>query len=118
MVMLGGVSSTVGAFFGAVLLTILPELMRFLQTYYKLVYGIGVIVIMVFMPQGVAGMVKHAIYRLTHRRKPALAAAAAAAAEGQAAVRVSLKAALEGKEPEKAPYTVDGPFEDSTGKSK
>ena len=87
MVMLGGVSSTVGAFFGAVLLTILPELMRFLQTYYKLVYGIGVIVIMVFMPQGVAGMVKHAIYRLTHRRKPALAAAAAAAAEGQAAVR-------------------------------
>lgn len=114
MVMLGGVSSTVGAFFGAVLLTILPELMRFLQTYYKLVYGIGVIVIMVFMPQGIAGMVKHALYVMTHRRK---AAAAIAVAEGPANVRVSLNDALAGKEPEKPPYTVDGPFEDTTGKA-
>ena len=114
MVMLGGVSSTVGAFFGAILLTILPEVMRFLQTYYKLVYGIGVIVLMVFMPEGIAGLIKQLIFKLTHRSQQA--ATVAAAASGTAP-RVNLKDALNGKEPEKKPYSVDGPSDDSTGKS-
>ena len=60
MVMLGGVDSTFGAFIGSMLLTILPEQMRFLQSYYKLVYGVGVIILMVVMPMGVMGMV-HAL---------------------------------------------------------
>lgn len=55
MVMLGGVDSTFGAFIGAMLLTILPEKMRFLQSYYKLVYGIGVIILMNVMPMGIMG---------------------------------------------------------------
>jgi len=75
MVMLGGVASTVGAFFGAVLLTLLPEAMRFMQTYYKLVYGFGIIIIMVVMPMGLAGMVKAFLHRIMHRRPAALAAA-------------------------------------------
>lgn len=116
MVMLGGVSSTVGAFFGAILLTILPEVMRFLQTYYKLVYGIGVIILMVFMPEGIAGMIKQLIYTLTHR-KPTPVAAAATATVSEKPPRVSLKDALNGKESEKEPYSVDGPYEDTTGKS-
>ncbi|MGI6162107.1 MAG: branched-chain amino acid ABC transporter permease [Christensenellales bacterium] len=72
MVMLGGVASTVGAFVGTVLLTILPEAMRFMQTYYKLVYGIGVIIVMVFMPMGIAGMVKDLLMRITRRKTPAV----------------------------------------------
>ena len=56
MVMLGGVQSTVGAFAGSVLLTLLPELMRFLATYYKFIYGIGVVLVMIFMPRGFAGL--------------------------------------------------------------
>lgn len=55
MVMLGGVDSTFGAFIGSMLLTILPEKMRFLQSYYKLVYGVGVIILMVVMPMGIMG---------------------------------------------------------------
>ena len=55
MVMLGGVDSTFGAFIGAMLLTILPEKMRVLQSYYKLVYGIGVIILMNVMPMGIMG---------------------------------------------------------------
>lgn len=69
MVMLGGVASTVGAFIGAVLLTMLPEWMRFLQTYYKLIYGIGVIILMVFMPMGIAGLVKEISARVLKRKK-------------------------------------------------
>lgn len=56
MVMLGGVDSTFGAFLGAFLLTVLPEKMRWLNEYYKLIYGIGVIVLMVFMPMGLTDM--------------------------------------------------------------
>ena len=55
MVMLGGVDSTFGAFIGAMLLTIMPEKMRFLQSYYKLVYGVGVIILMNVMPMGIMG---------------------------------------------------------------
>ena len=64
MIMLGGVDSTFGAFLGAMMLTILPEQLRFLASYYKLVYGIVVIILMVFMPMGIMGIVtaiKHKI---------------------------------------------------------
>lgn len=58
MAMLGGVQSTSGAFLGAMLLTILPEKMRFLANYYKLIYGVGVIVLMVVMPMGLTSLFK------------------------------------------------------------
>lgn len=72
MVMLGGVDSTMGAFVGAFLLTILPEKMRWLDTYYKLVYGIGVIVLMVFMPMGIMGFFekqKYKVYSKMRKKK-------------------------------------------------
>lgn len=58
MAMLGGIGSTLGAFVGTILLTMLPEWMRFMATYYKFVYGVGVILLMIFMPMGLAGLVK------------------------------------------------------------
>lgn len=64
MVMLGGVDSTIGAFLGTMLLTILPEKLRFLQSYYKLVYGVGVIILMIVMPMGIMGLVEKAKYKL------------------------------------------------------
>jgi len=72
MVMLGGVDSTMGAFVGAFLLTILPEKMRWLDTYYKLVYGVGVIVLMVFMPMGIMGFFekqKNKVYSKIRKKK-------------------------------------------------
>lgn len=68
MVMLGGVQSTIGAFVSSVLLTLLPELMRFLQSYYKFIYGIGVVLVMIFMPRGFAGIFKDVFDKIKHNR--------------------------------------------------
>lgn len=56
MAMLGGVNNTVGVFVGSLLVTMLPEWLRPVQQYLKLMYGIGVILLMVFMPMGLAGL--------------------------------------------------------------
>ena len=76
MVMLGGVDSTFGAFIGSMLMTILPEKMRFLESYYKLVYGVGVIFLMVFMPMGIMGFAStiRNKFRTFVKRKKAAAA--------------------------------------------
>jgi branched-chain amino acid transport system permease protein len=55
MAMLGGVNNTAGIFVGSLLVTMLPEWLRGLQGYLQLIYGIGVILLMVFMPMGLAG---------------------------------------------------------------
>lgn len=55
MVLLGGVSSPFGAMLGTGLLILLPEWLRFLKAIYLTVYGAAVILIMVFMPDGIWG---------------------------------------------------------------
>ncbi|NLC84558.1 MAG: hypothetical protein GX749_05725, partial [Ruminococcaceae bacterium] len=61
------VNNTVGTFVGSLLVTMLPEWLRPVQQYLKLAYGIGVILLMIFMPMGLAGMVKSITTRF--RRK-------------------------------------------------
>ncbi|MFN2461729.1 MAG: branched-chain amino acid ABC transporter permease, partial [Candidatus Velthaea sp.] len=56
MLILGGSSSIGGAILGAVLLTILPEVLRPLKNSYIMVYGAAVIAMIIFMPQGLAGL--------------------------------------------------------------
>jgi branched-chain amino acid transport system permease protein len=56
MTMLGGVNNTVGVFVGSILVTMLPEWLRPVQRYLKLSYGVGVILLMIFMPMGLAGL--------------------------------------------------------------
>ena len=56
MAMLGGVQSTGGVFFGSVLITILPEVLKPLQRFIRLFYGLGVVFLMIFMPMGLAGL--------------------------------------------------------------
>lgn len=56
MAMLGGVNNTAGILVGSVLVTMLPEWLRAAQRYLQLFYGIGVILLMVFMPMGLAGL--------------------------------------------------------------
>jgi branched-chain amino acid transport system permease protein len=55
MVLLGGVRSPIGAMLGTALLILLPEWLRFLKVIYLAVYGAAVILIMVFMPDGIWG---------------------------------------------------------------
>lgn len=68
MVMLGGVASTPGAFVGALIVTMLPEWLRPLKEYIRFVYGIGIMILMVFMPMGLAG-VWNSIARKVKRNK-------------------------------------------------
>jgi branched-chain amino acid transport system permease protein len=56
MLILGGSSSIGGAILGAVLLTLLPEVLRPLKSSYIMVYGAAVVVMIVFMPRGLAGL--------------------------------------------------------------
>jgi branched-chain amino acid transport system permease protein len=58
MGLLGGIQSAIGAVLGTGLLIVMPEWLRFLKEIYMAVYGIAVILIMVFMPEGIWGLVK------------------------------------------------------------
>jgi branched-chain amino acid transport system permease protein len=55
MVLLGGAAAPAGAVLGTGLLILLPEWLRFLKVIYLAVYGGAVILIMVFMPDGIWG---------------------------------------------------------------
>ncbi len=59
MAVLGGNGSAIGSIVGAILLTLLPEVLRFLKDSYMMVYAAGIILIMIFMPSGIAGLVKN-----------------------------------------------------------
>lgn len=58
MGLLGGIQSAFGAVVGTGLLIVMPEWLRFLKEIYMAVYGIAVILIMVFMPEGIWGLLK------------------------------------------------------------
>src|SRR5215471_5859643 len=58
MALLGGVRSPFGAILGTALLILLPEWLRFLKTTYLAVYGGAVILLMVFMPEGIWGLLE------------------------------------------------------------
>lgn len=55
MIVLGGMGSIPGAILGAFLLTILPELLRGLENYRMLIFGISMVLMMIFRPQGIWG---------------------------------------------------------------
>jgi branched-chain amino acid transport system permease protein len=65
MVLLGGAVSPFGAALGTGLLILLPEWLRFLKVVYLAVYGAAVILIMVFLPDGLWGIVTWLTKRLS-----------------------------------------------------
>lgn len=67
MTLLGGAQSAFGGILGSGLLILLPEWLRFLKEVYLAVYGLAVILIMVFLPAGIWGLVRHLLDRW---RKP------------------------------------------------
>jgi branched-chain amino acid transport system ATP-binding protein/branched-chain amino acid transport system permease protein len=78
MALLGGVASPVGALIGTALLIVLPESLRFLKSVpglYLAIYGLSIILIIRYMPEGIWGFVQH---RVRHWFAPAPFAHAAA----------------------------------------
>lgn len=67
MVMLGGVNSTIGTFVGTMLVTLLPEYLRFAEQYLNIIYGGIIVLLMVFMPMGLAGLADHMWKKVTSR---------------------------------------------------
>jgi branched-chain amino acid transport system permease protein len=55
MVILGGVGSLWGVILGAFMLVLLPEMLREIQLYRMLTLGAGLVLLMIFRPQGLFG---------------------------------------------------------------
>jgi branched-chain amino acid transport system permease protein len=55
MVILGGLGSIAGVIAGALILVLLPEVLREVQLYRMLALGVGLVLLMVFRPQGLLG---------------------------------------------------------------
>jgi branched-chain amino acid transport system permease protein len=55
MVVFGGLGTVRGAVFGACFLTLLPELFRFVQDYRNLIYGLTLVLLMLYEPRGLLG---------------------------------------------------------------
>lgn len=55
MLIVGGETSIIGAAGGAVLISFAPEFLRFLGEAYLAIFGIGVLIILIVMPDGLAG---------------------------------------------------------------
>ena len=53
MIVIGGLGNVWGAVIGAIVITLLPEYLRFMQQYYRAVFGLGLIFMMVFMRSGI-----------------------------------------------------------------
>ena len=66
MTLLGGAASPVGALIGTGLLIVLPESLRFLKSVpglYLALYGLSIILIIRFMPDGIWGYLQHRVRR-------------------------------------------------------
>ena len=59
IVVLGGMGSQLGVIVAAILITVLPELAREFSEYRMLIFGLVMILMMVWRPQGLLPMQRH-----------------------------------------------------------
>ena len=85
MVLLGGVASPIGAVIGTGLLILIPEWLRFLKSIpglYLAIYGAAVILIVLFMPDGIWGFLREQLDRFKRAVLPSRTAATLALSGG------------------------------------
>ncbi|WP_085033585.1 branched-chain amino acid ABC transporter permease [Ensifer aridi] len=70
MVIVGGAGFFFGPILGALLIVLAPEFLRFTEGYYLMIYATLVIVLMVFCPTGLLGLVERARTALKIRQNP------------------------------------------------
>ena len=71
MVVLGGMGSISGSVLAAIVLTLLPEVLRPVKDYRMVIYSLLLIVLMITRPQGLLGTRELSLARLFGRRRPA-----------------------------------------------
>ncbi len=58
MLVIGGIGSVPGNVLGAILVTLVPELLRFMENYYWLVFSIITLLFVIFLPNGMVSLFK------------------------------------------------------------
>jgi len=58
MCLVGGSGTIAGPVVGATFLVFLKEWLRFIREYYMIIYGAGIVLVMIFMPYGLVGLAK------------------------------------------------------------
>ena len=67
MVIVGGMGTLIGPVLGAILLTVLPELLRGIGDLRLIVYGVSVTLVVLFMPGGIVQAARLIVARLRRR---------------------------------------------------
>ncbi|MGM7678569.1 branched-chain amino acid ABC transporter permease [Microbacterium sp. A94] len=70
IVVLGGTSSWVGAVIGAFIVTMLPRWIGFVREWTDVVYGLLIIIMVIFAPQGIWGIIQQLWHRVRQRKLP------------------------------------------------
>lgn len=63
ILIVGGPGSLIGGATATVLLVLVPELLRVFEVYRELLYGVLLLLVIRFMPQGIGGIIDRALYR-------------------------------------------------------
>lgn len=69
MTIVGGSGTLAGPLIGASFLVFLREWLRFLKEYYMILYGAGIVMVMIFMPDGIVGLIRRFARRLHGERE-------------------------------------------------
>lgn len=70
MVILGGMGSTFGVVLAAIILTVLPELLRDIQQYRMIIYALLLIIMMILRPQGLFGIKLYKKKKINPEQEP------------------------------------------------
>jgi len=69
MVIVGGSGYFFGPILGAALVVLLPEMLRFTDGYYLIIYALLVLVVMIFSPQGLLGLGRKLLIAMKPRKE-------------------------------------------------
>ena len=75
-IVVGGLGSITGSVIGAIVLTVLPELLRAFKEYQEFVYGGLLLIVLVLLPHGIVSIGPMLRARLSRRHRPAGAVSA------------------------------------------
>jgi len=71
MVVLGGPGFLMGPIYGSVVVVLVNEYLQILEQFNMLVFGIGIMVLLIFLPSGIAGLIERLKFRLKAEKEGA-----------------------------------------------